>query len=143
MLKTLAQQLFRDIFAAFSKVKIHFVHGHGTAFCPWSMSTAANGVYAMIKERCVAVPIDFHNKDLTLEPFMAFHKSLATLKAEQKQFLRSPGVSRPNLASLVAEDDSMSKPESPSHACSMIVLATPLSVILITPSPTPTFTNSI
>ena len=49
----------------------------GTAFCPWSMSTAANGVYAMIKERCVAVPIDFHNKDLTLEPFMAFHKSLA------------------------------------------------------------------
>lgn len=70
-------------------------------------------------------------------------EALKTLKAEQKQFLRSPGVSRPNLASLVAEDDSMSKPESPSHACSMIVLATPLSVILITPSPTPTFTNSI
>lgn len=59
-------------------------------------------------------------------------EALKTLKAEQKQFLRSPGVSRPNLASLVnpmvvrlneakhaslvADEGPMSEPGSLSHA---------------------------
>ncbi|ORE05396.1 hypothetical protein BCV72DRAFT_230012 [Rhizopus microsporus var. microsporus] len=77
------------------------------------MSTPAKSVYVMIKEQRVAVPIDF-NRDLTLESFVTFHKPLKkkfthekcrwplkVLKTEQKRFLRSPGVSYPNLASLV------------------------------------------
>ncbi|KAG0171798.1 hypothetical protein DFQ28_004777 [Apophysomyces sp. BC1034] len=143
MLKTLAQQFSQATFGTFSKVKVHFVHAHGTAFRYWSMSTPAKGVYVMVKEQRVVVPVEFHNKDLTLQPFVTFHKSLGmacmdsleelkALKNEHKEFFRSPGITRPSLASLVrsmvirlneakhasvvADDGPMSGPESPSHA---------------------------
>ncbi|CEI98790.1 hypothetical protein RMCBS344292_12890 [Rhizopus microsporus] len=62
----------------------------------------ANGVYAMIKEQCVAVPVDFHNKDITLEPFVAFHKSLAMACVETLEALKALKIEQKQLCVLLA-----------------------------------------
>lgn len=48
----------------------------GTAFRHWTMSSPAQGVYTMIKEQRVTVPVDFKAKELGMEDFVTFHKTL-------------------------------------------------------------------
>lgn len=49
----------------------------GTALRHWSMSIQAPGVYLMIKEQRVDVPVRFIAKDIELIPFIEFHKTVA------------------------------------------------------------------
>ncbi|ORX53578.1 hypothetical protein DM01DRAFT_254743 [Hesseltinella vesiculosa] len=113
MLKSLSECYHGASFETFSKVKVHFVHGHGTALRHWTLSTPAKGIFVMVKEQKAVVPINDHMKELHLDPFCTFHKTLAmalidtlsnlkALKNDHKLFLRSPSLTaRPNLSTLI------------------------------------------
>ncbi|KAI9006246.1 hypothetical protein CLU79DRAFT_806658 [Phycomyces nitens] len=77
MIRTVALGYNNASFNAFTKLKIHFLHGNGRSIRHWTMSTPAPGIYIMTKEQRVDVPISFSEKDITLDPFLCFFKTLA------------------------------------------------------------------
>ncbi|KAI9033716.1 hypothetical protein CLU79DRAFT_691975 [Phycomyces nitens] len=112
IIRTLAQLYSKASFDVFSRLKIHFLHAHNNIIRHWSMSTQAPGVYVMNKEQRVEVPVTFSQKDITLQPFVCFYKTLAAaceetlgvlkdLKQEHKASLRLEDIRRPSLSTIV------------------------------------------
>ncbi|KAL7318307.1 hypothetical protein PS15m_004541 [Mucor circinelloides] len=142
MIRTVAQSYDKASFSTFTKLKIHFLHAHGNSIRHWSMSTQSPGIYIMTKEQWVNVPISFSEKDITINPFICFFKTLAIaceetlsvlkeLKQEHKTTLQSKGKKPQKLcniinpmiirlnegkhANIVAEHGPMSVPSCPVH----------------------------
>ncbi|KAI7880819.1 uncharacterized protein EV154DRAFT_540078 [Mucor mucedo] len=116
MIRTVAQLCETASINTFAKLKIHFLHAHGTAIRHWSMSTQAPGIYIMIKEQRVDVPISFSEKDITILPFICFFKTLAGQRPQNLSSIINPTIIRLNEGkhtSIVAEHGPMSVPNSP------------------------------
>ncbi|KAI9361473.1 hypothetical protein BD770DRAFT_418843 [Pilaira anomala] len=125
MIRTVAQLYDQASFNTFKKFKIHFLHAHGKSIRHWSMSTQATGIYTMIKEQRVDVPVRFYEKDITILPFICFFKTLAIaceetlsvlkeLKQEHKTILRSKDK-KPKKTLQYPEHGPKSVPSSPKH----------------------------
>ncbi|KAI9488790.1 hypothetical protein BDB00DRAFT_771874 [Zychaea mexicana] len=87
MLRTVAHIYEYASFNTFKKLKVHFLHGHGTAIRHWSMSVQSPGIFVMNKEQKVEVPVKFAQKDLYLLEFIEFYKSLALALEDTTEIL--------------------------------------------------------
>ncbi|KAI9004826.1 hypothetical protein CLU79DRAFT_782583 [Phycomyces nitens] len=90
MVRTVALGYNNASFNAFTKLKIHFLHAHGRSIRHWTMSTPAPGIYIMTKEQRVDVPVSFSEKDITLDPFLCFFKTLAYWFWKYRLLVRIP-----------------------------------------------------
>ncbi|KAG0165188.1 hypothetical protein DFQ30_008850 [Apophysomyces sp. BC1015] len=77
MMKTTADQYKYASFEIFRKLKLHFVHVHGTAVRHWTMSVPDSNIYLMCKEQRAEIPRKFADKGTQSLPFVLLYLNLA------------------------------------------------------------------
>ncbi|KAG1170042.1 hypothetical protein G6F46_011061 [Rhizopus delemar] len=62
MIKTLSDKYQYAPFEVLKKLKLHFIHVHGTTVRWWTMSIPQKGIYVMCKEPRAEIPKAFPKK---------------------------------------------------------------------------------